>query len=83
MESLQAHLDAIHQEFERNAPPEALAVMHRSTEDLIASGLHEQAIKTGDSFPDFDLQDGEGTSYQSENLFGDRPIIINFFRGHW
>ena len=52
---LQEKLDQMKAEFESGAPPEALAVMHKTTEDLKQSGLMENALKTGDILPGFSL----------------------------
>lgn len=83
MSTLQDKLDAIHIDFESKAPAAALEIMHRATDDLIATGLHERALSTGSQFPDFDLTDTEGNAILSEEIIGDGPVIINFFRGFW
>lgn len=83
MNTLQEKLDAIHADFESKAPAAALAVMHRATDDLIATGLHERALSTGSEFPDFDLTDSKGNAIRSEEIIGSGPVIINFFRGFW
>ena len=83
MSQLQAKLDGIRADFESRAPKEALAVMHRSTNDLIESGLAGQAAGPGDEFPDFELQTANGNSISSDQVFGTKPVIVNFFRGFW
>ena len=50
--SLQDKLDAFKADFEGNkAPPQVVAVMHKATADLIASGQAERALKAGASAP--------------------------------
>ena len=46
---LQGKLDAFRTEFETKfAPPAVLAIMHRVTDELIASGQAQRALKAGD-----------------------------------
>ncbi len=47
--SLQDKLDALKAKFETEmAPPEMVAVMHRVTDELIASGQVKRALKAGE-----------------------------------
>ncbi|MBI9082150.1 MAG: hypothetical protein JEZ11_01050 [Desulfobacterales bacterium] len=69
--------------FESSAPPEALTVMHRATEDLLSSGIMERALKTGDRAPEFTLPDINGNSIGSAKLLGKGPMVISFYRGVW
>ncbi len=55
--SLQHRLDAFKVEFEAKVPGHAVAVMHRSTNDLIASNQAGKAAKAGDVAPSFSLND--------------------------
>ena len=70
--SLQKRLDAIRTGFEKQAPAEALEIMHRATEELRASGQHERALKEGDAVP----------PAVAERLDG-RTFVATFFRGRW
>ena len=59
---LQGKLDALKFEFETNlAPSAAVEALHRSTNELIASGAQNRALKTGDIAPEFTLPDVDGT----------------------
>jgi hypothetical protein len=50
--SLQDKLDALKARFETEmAPPEVVAVMHRVTDELTASGQADRALKAGDRAP--------------------------------
>ena len=50
--SLQDKLDAFKADFEgKKAPPHVVAVMHKATADLIASGQAERALKAGAKAP--------------------------------
>ena len=44
--SLQDKLDEYKAEFESSLPPEALAIMHRATDDLSHSGIMERVLKS-------------------------------------
>lgn len=82
--SLQGKLDAFKAEFEtRLAPPAVLAIMHRVTNELIASGQAQRALKAGDRAPDFDLPDSEGKTVSSRDLLAKGPIVLTFYRGFW
>jgi thiol-disulfide isomerase/thioredoxin len=81
---LQGKLDAFKTEFEtRLAPPAVLAIMHRVTDELIASGQAQRALKAGDRAPDFDLPDSEGKTVSSRDLLAKGPIVLTFYRGFW
>ncbi len=47
--ALQDKLNEHKANFEKNAPPEALEVMHRATADLRNSGILDRALKVGDT----------------------------------
>ena len=65
------------------APPEALAVMHRATDDLRASGIMDRAIGVGDPAPAFELADSTGATVSLAGLLAQGPLVLTWFRGHW
>ena len=82
--SLQAKLDTFKADFDGNkAPPEVVAVMHRATAALAASGQAERAKKQGDVAPAFVLPDADGASVDSAALLAKGPLIVTFYRGIW
>jgi peroxiredoxin len=82
--SLQDKLDALKIEFEtKMAPPAVVAVMHRVTDELIASGQAERALKAGDRAPEFALPDPEGKLVASRELLAKGPLVVTFYRGAW
>jgi peroxiredoxin len=84
MMSLQDKLDAFKAEFEgKKAPPEVVAVFHKSTAELIASGQAARALKVGDRAPVFRLPDSEGTTVASTELLTNGPLVVTFYRGAW
>ncbi len=86
--SLQEKLDAFKAEFESGGPPynvspEAVATMHRATEELRSSELADRALKVGDRAPDFVLPDYEGKLFDSQAARRARPLVVSFYRGIW
>jgi peroxiredoxin len=82
--SLQDKLDALRTKFETEmAPPEVVAVLHRVTADLIASGQAGRALKAGDHAPAFALPDPDGKILSSRDLLAHGPLVLTFYRGAW
>ncbi|MHC4471946.1 MAG: hypothetical protein ACYTDY_18300 [Planctomycetota bacterium] len=81
--SLADKLDAIRAGFEKQAPPEALEVIHRATDDLRESGILERALGVGAQAPEFELRDTTGALVLSRDLLGRGPLVLTFFRGKW
>lgn len=81
---LQGKLDAFKVEFDtRLAPPAAVEALHRSTNELIASGAPDRALKVGDIAPEFTLPDPDGNPVSSKVLLLKGPLVVTFFRGAW
>ncbi len=81
--SLQTKLDNMREQFESTAPPEALTIMHRATNDLLASGIMDGVVKPGDRAPDFSLTDHHGNLIRASVLLSDGPLVVSFYRGIW
>ena len=81
--TLQEKIDEMKAGVERQIPPEALAVMHGATEDLINSGATANVLKKGDTFPGFALPDQKGEAVSSGELLEKGPLVISFYRGVW
>ncbi len=81
--SLQTKLDNMREQFESTAPPEALTIMHRATNDLLASGIMDGVVKPGDHAPDFSLTDQKGNLIHASVLLSDGPLVVSFYRGIW
>jgi hypothetical protein len=81
--NLQHRLDRIRQGFEKQAPPEAVAIMHRVTDDLRNSGIMDRALKEGKAAPSFELENSHGSRVSLSGLLGRGPVVLTFFRGHW
>ena len=64
-------------------PADSIAIMHRATEDLRASGIMDRVLKVGDSMPAFNLENTRGKTVNSRDLLAKGPLIVSFFRGKW
>ena len=81
---LQGKLDAFKVEFDtRLAPPAAVEALHRSVDELIASGAPDRALKVGDVAPEFTLPDPDGNPVSSKALLARGPLVVTFYRGVW
>lgn len=86
--SLQAKLDAFKADFEAGKPPYSvprpvIETMHRATDELIASGAAQRALKAGDKVPSFVLRDATGKTVSSSELLAQGPLAVSFYRGVW
>ena len=81
--SLQPQLDALTAQLRSLVPAERLATVDRAAEELARSGLADRALKAGDTAPSFELPDGDGMLWRSEDLLRRGPLAIVFYRGRW
>jgi peroxiredoxin len=81
--SLATQLDELTAKLRAMVPADRLAVVDRTAEELVHSRLAERALKVGDQAPDFELRDGDGMLWRSENLLHNGPLAIVFYRGRW
>ena len=69
--------------FKQAAPPEAVQLIERSTNDLRDSGIMDRVLKVGDRAPDFKLANTRGELVSSAALLEEGPLVVSFFRGEW
>lgn len=86
--ALQDRLDAFKKNFEAGGPPYNVPYwvhepMHRATDQLIASGAADRALKAGSRAPDFKLKDATGVEVTSRTLLARGPLVLSFYRGVW
>src|SRR6478752_3579720 len=81
--SLNHQLDSLTAKLRAMVPAERLAVVDRFAEELANSGLADCALKAGDHAPAFELPDGDGMLWRSEDLLRSGPLVIVFYRGRW
>ena len=80
---LQDKLDEYKKSFLEKAPPEAVAVMQKATEDLKNSRILDKVLKTGESAPEFSLPNENGNLVELKSLLSQGPLVISFYRGQW
>ena len=83
MSTLKERLDRIKEDFKKQAPAEALAVMARAEEMLRASGIMERIVTVGSPLPAFILPDTAGNQVGSADLLARGPLVVTFNRGVW
>jgi hypothetical protein len=87
--TLEQRLRLLREKFEGRAgaaglvAADALAIMHRSIEDLRRSGILDRVPKVGDRAPDFALESARGEVVRSEMLVSKGPLVVDFYRGRW
>ena len=81
--SLNDQLDSLTAKLRAMVPAERLLVVDRFAEQLVQSGLADRALKAGDPSPAFELPDGDGMLWRSEDLLRGGPLVIVFYRGRW
>lgn len=83
--SLKEKLDAFRADVESGTriPSSVVEQLHRSTEELVASGQAERAKKAGDRAPTFSLEDTDGRTVNLADLLADGPVVLTFYRGVW
>ena len=80
---LNAQLDSLTAKLRAMVPPDRLLVVDRFAEELVKSGLADRALKAGDLAPSFELPDGDGMLWRSEDMLRGGPLVIVFYRGRW
>ena len=81
--TLQEKLNNLKANFEKNAPKEALEIMHRATGDLSNSGIMDGVVKTGDPAPEFELKDNDEKVIRLKDFLVKGPVVLSFYRGKW
>jgi len=81
--SLHEELTSLQQGMMAQIPDHVMGMMRDATAILAESGLVEQALKTGDKVPDFDLPELGGDHVRLTDLLANAPLVISFYRGAW
>lgn len=81
--ALTTELEQFRQEFLAKFPKEKAAIMARADADLAERQVTKNALKTGDSVPDFLLPDATGKNISLYESLEQGPVILIFNRGGW
>ena len=76
--SLADQLDSLTAKLRAMVPAERLAVVDLAAEELIKSGLADRALKAGDRAASFELPDGDGMLWRSEDRLHNGPLDYPF-----
>lgn len=81
--ALNDQLDSLTAKLRAMVPAERLAVVDHAAEELVRSRLAERTLNAGDQAPIFELPDGDGMLWRSDDLLRSGPLVIVFYRGRW
>ena len=81
--SLQEQLEELTAKLRSLVPAERLATVDRAIDRLKNSDIAERALKPGEKAPSFELPDGDGNLWRSEDLLRSGPLVMVFYRGRW
>jgi peroxiredoxin len=81
--SLADQLDELSAKLRSMVPAERLATVDGAAAELVRSRVADRALKAGDQAPQFELPDGDGMLWRSEDLLRNGPLAIIFYRGRW
>ena len=64
-------------------PAERLVTIDQTVEQLTKSELSSRALSADDRAPEFELPDGDGMLWRSQDLLRGGPLVVIFYRGRW
>ncbi|MCZ6829521.1 MAG: peroxiredoxin-like family protein [Gammaproteobacteria bacterium] len=83
MGSLKEGFAALQMELAASLPEEANKLLKQATQRLVDGALINLLITVGDKFPQFSLPNVVGNAINSEDLLGQGPLVVSFYRGGW
>jgi len=81
--SLSQQLEELTTKLHALVPTERLQVIDQSIEQLKNSNIKDRVLKEADTSPAFELYDGDGMLWRSQDLLRSGPVIVVFYRGRW
>src|SRR5215831_20355518 len=81
--SLAQQLDDLTSKLRSLVPADRLATIDGAIAEMTTGDLSDRALKAGDRAPSFELPDGDGMLWRSEELLRSGPLVIVFYRGRW
>jgi peroxiredoxin len=80
---VEAALEELSETSSETVPPAVLEAGRKGREELIASGMLDQALNVGGTMPSFVLPDAHGRPVASAGLLARGPLVVVFYRGAW
>jgi peroxiredoxin len=81
--TLKQDIEAFTAETAGRLPPELLADLRKSIDEVRRSGIAKRALAAGDTAPEFTLPNAHGRPVALADLLRRGPLIISFYRGVW
>lgn len=81
--TLQSDIQTLMSELQRKVPPEMMRKVGAFIERLASDGIGRNAVKVGQSAPEFTLRNTSGRTVSLPGLLAKGPVIVTFFRGQW
>lgn len=81
--TLQETLNTMKEEAIASRPPEVVKILFGEVENLVKEGIANNAIKAGETLPEFSLPDEKGNVVSTTDLLAKGPLAISFYRGIW
>jgi len=81
--TLKEELMKLQEEIINKIPPEDAALIKKTTDELIQSGIVSKCLRQGDKAPDFVLPNAKGELVHFSQLLERGPVVVTFYRGVW
>ena len=81
--SLQLEINELNANLKSQLPAEALELVGAAMEELIATGIENEALGMGAQAPDFSLANATGQAVSLGTARQQGPVILKFYRGNW
>lgn len=82
-DNLKTKLKEVNATSKNRIPKEILIEMEKATEDLKNFNFKEKTLQINDEFPDSILLTHKNQEISLNEMLGNKPTIINFYRGSW
>jgi len=81
--TLREQIEAFQAQSASRVSPEVQERSKARRAQLVASGIADKSLKTGDTAPDFTLPDAYGKPVSLAALLAHGPVVLTFYRGDW
>ncbi|HEX2580659.1 MAG TPA: peroxiredoxin-like family protein [Dongiaceae bacterium] len=81
--SLTQEIEKFKQEMAQVIHADAMAIIQKAQEELVAAGTGAGALRQGDQAKDAVLSDIEGRPVRLSDLWKNQPVVLVFYRGGW